>query len=453
MPSHGLLNDPNGLCEFKGTFHLFHQWNQTGLVHKNKSWGHLTSLDLIHWKRQAPALEPSEWYDKDGIYSGSAIKKEETLYLFYTGNVINDDGTRASYQCLAISKDGFHFEKIGPVLKHPEGYTRHVRDPKVWFDGKTQRYLMVLGAQKLKHTGDCLLYQSKDLYTWDALGSIFSDKDFSQLSQRGYMWECPDLIKLDEQEILIVSPQGFEAEGFRFHNLYQTGYFKVQKDNEKYRLVDPEFIEMDWGFEFYAPQTFETSDGRKILFGWIGPMTEESEKKLPTNEFGWMHSLTIPRSLSFKENHLIQQPIAELKKLRQTKETFSLKKSWQLETADLAYEVLLDFPEGATDFEFTIKKETKIFYEKATRLLSLSRKNWVTGCLEYRHVKLLTDLSYLQLFIDGSSLEIFVNNGTEVATSRFFEQGPLQLSYQGENTGLSTCYSLGNKKTIEELIS
>lgn len=449
-PLHGLLNDPNGLCEFKGVFHLFHQWNQTGLTHDNKSWGHLTSMDLVHWRRHSAALEPSEWYDKDGIYSGSAIEKDGVLHVFYTGNVINEDKTRSSYQCLATSEDGFHFEKRGPILPHPEGYTRHVRDPKVWFDRKKQRYLLILGAQKQTRLGDCLLYQSEDLYTWEALGSLFSEEEISQLSQRGYMWECPDLITIGEQEFLIFSPQGFEAEEYRFHNLYQTGYLKVTKEKEKYKLVDAQFNEIDWGFEFYAPQTFERN-GSRILFGWMGPMMEEAEKNLPTNALGWMHGLTIPRILSTKENQFIQQPIKELQQLRSQKKSFSLQKDWQISVDQLTYEILLDFPEGAEDFAFKIKNETQIKYEKEQRILSLTRRNWVSGQLESRKIKLTTELFHLQMYIDGSSLELFVNEGVAVATSRFFEEGALQLTYQGENNGKSILYALDTSQVMEEL--
>ena len=112
-PAKGLLNDPNGLIQFNGVYHVFYQWNQNGTTHTTKSWGHVTSDDMIRWVDQPVALEPNEWFDKDGCYSGSAISFKDELYLFYTGNVRNEKNERESYQCLAVSKDGIYFEKKG----------------------------------------------------------------------------------------------------------------------------------------------------------------------------------------------------------------------------------------------------------------------------------------------------------------------------------------------------
>lgn len=95
-PESRLLNDPNGLVKFKGKYYVFFQWNPYGIVHKNKALGHVVSEDMIHWERLPVALEPSETYDKNGIYSGSTIVKGDELYLFYTGNVIvNGDVKKA----------------------------------------------------------------------------------------------------------------------------------------------------------------------------------------------------------------------------------------------------------------------------------------------------------------------------------------------------------------------
>ena len=113
MPPVGLMNDPNGLIYWKGTYHVFYQWMPFATTHGAKFWGHYTSRNLIHWERQAPALAPSEWFDRNSCYSGSAVDNDGVLTLFYTGNVKDDDGTRHTYQCMAISSDGLHFEKRG----------------------------------------------------------------------------------------------------------------------------------------------------------------------------------------------------------------------------------------------------------------------------------------------------------------------------------------------------
>lgn len=144
-PPVGLMNDPNGLVYFKDKYHVFFQWNPFGTKHTFKAWGHFSSEDFIQWEEHPPALVPSEWYEKDGCYSGSALTHQGKLYLFYTGNVRTNNGGRESYQCLAVSEDGIHFEKQGPVIELPKGYTSDFRDPKVWRE--KDRWYLVVGAQ------------------------------------------------------------------------------------------------------------------------------------------------------------------------------------------------------------------------------------------------------------------------------------------------------------------
>ncbi len=82
------MNDPHGLIQFNGKYHLFYQHHpyigKWGTMH----WGHAVSEDLIHWKHLPEALAPSEPYDGwdgGGIFTGSAIEHEGELILFYTG--------------------------------------------------------------------------------------------------------------------------------------------------------------------------------------------------------------------------------------------------------------------------------------------------------------------------------------------------------------------------------
>ena len=142
----GLVNDPNGLIFWKGEYHVFFQLNPKSCEHIFKNWGHIKTRDLVNWEKLPIALSPTDWFDKDGCYSGSAIEKDGKLYLMYTGNVKNN-GTRESYQCLAVSEDGINFKKLGPVIHNddiPKGYTRHFRDPKLF--KKNGKFYMVIWA-------------------------------------------------------------------------------------------------------------------------------------------------------------------------------------------------------------------------------------------------------------------------------------------------------------------
>lgn len=124
LPPIGWMNDPNGFVYFRGEYHLFYQFYPYDSVWGPMHWGHAKSKDLLHWEELPVALAPSESYDKDGCFSGSAIVKDDKLYLLYTGHV-DDEQKREETQCLAVSTDGITFEKLptNPVIhaQHIEG--------------------------------------------------------------------------------------------------------------------------------------------------------------------------------------------------------------------------------------------------------------------------------------------------------------------------------------------
>lgn len=416
-PPHGLLNDPNGLVHYKGVYHVFYQWNQTDTTHQSKSWGHMTTKDFIRWETYQPALKPIDWYDKDGCYSGSAVVFEEKLYLFYTGNVRGEDGERKSYQCLAISEDGIHFEKKGPVLEHPiKGYTAHVRDPKVW-QGIDGNWWMILGAQKEETlTGDALMYQSTNLIDWTLTGSLL-DEPLSL----GYMWECPDILKFTDKDVFSFSPQGLKAAGEKYNNIYQSGYFTGKLHDGKFVKDDQPFKELDHGFEFYAPQTFNDHAGRTILYGWVGVMEPEVEAAVPTRKNGWLHALSIPREVKYENGKLIQYPIAETTHLREPNPVVS--KSIQDESimlTSLQQDILIEWSSAATDFVIHLRNEIEIHYRAVNKKITVIRTNWLTNNKEERTTFLTNDLIELRLLIESSMVEMFLNKGEEVFTLRYF---------------------------------
>lgn len=417
-PPKGLLNDPNGLVQFKGVYHVFYQWNQNDTTHNTKSWGHVTSTDLVHWTEQPVALEPVDWFDKNGCYSGSAIAFENKLYLFYTGNVRNGLNERESYQCLAVSEDGIHFEKKGPILNQPKGYTAHIRDPKVW-QGKNNDWWMVLGAQKEELTGDALVYHSDNLMDWTLKGSLLDEEfDF------GFMWECPDLVQFNQKSAFIFSPQGLLAKGDEFNNLYHSGYLTgVFTEAGKFLIDQQPFKELDRGFEFYAPQTFQDDKGRQILFGWMGVMEPEVEAAVPTVQDSWIHNLTIPRELTYSDGQLKQQPVAELRQLRQGSPLIiEGKAEASLQLPTFQNEILVEWRKTAGSFKLQIRKNSSIEYDARLNRVEVSRLNWLTGKRETRAVTLKNPLTQLHLFLESSSLELFVNKGEEVFSLRYFPE-------------------------------
>lgn len=410
-PCVGLLNDPNGFIYHAGYYHLFYQWNPLACAHGSKYWGHWRSADLIHWEHQPLALAPSEEYESHGCYSGSAVIHDERIHLMYTGNVKYPDGSRTAFQCLARENARGEFDKLGPVLSLPVGYTGHVRDPKVWqHDG---RWYMVLGAQDLELKGKVLLFRSPDLHQWQSLGEI-AGSGISGLNDFGYMWECPDLFALGDEDVLIFCPQGLAAEAERYRNTYQAGYVCGKLDYQQGQFNHGAFHELDAGFEFYAPQTTLAADGRRLLFGWMG-IPDQDELYQPTVNYGWIHTMSCPRELSLRNGKVIQRPARELTALRTV--LFQWKGS-----ADAAPPLRIDSAEIQLEIsgEFTLQLADAMTLEWDGERLTLSRKNLRTCEREFRYWR--GSVQQLQLLFDRCSVEIFINNGEGVMTSSYFPQ-------------------------------
>ena len=165
MPPVGWLNDPNGLCWYKGRYHVFFQYAPFDVEGGLKFWGHYTSENLVDWKYEGTALYPDSPYDCHGVYSGSAFTEHGKMHLFFTGNVKIDgdydyiNEGRETSTLHVESEDGIHFEKYekNPVLTAPEGISPDsFRDPKVW--KHEDSYYMVCGASK-NQKGQALLYR------------------------------------------------------------------------------------------------------------------------------------------------------------------------------------------------------------------------------------------------------------------------------------------------------
>ncbi|MEC5423976.1 sucrose-6-phosphate hydrolase [Virgibacillus sp. C22-A2] len=423
MPPVGLLNDPNGFVFFKGKYHVFYQWNPFETKHGIKYWGHYISDDLVHWETAPIALAPDQWFDKDGCYSGSAVVKNDKLYVFYTGNVKDESNNRESYQCMAISENGITFVKKGPVIHVPEGYTAHFRDPKVFC--KNGLWYMVIGAQTSKGEGEVVLYSSSDLENWDFLGPL-AGSNKNGLHDFGYMWECPDLFELGNRDILIISPQGLKPEGYKYNNIYQAGYFSGKVEYTHVTYDHGTFTELDRGFDFYAPQTAIDHTGRRLLFGWMGN-AEEGESSHPTTNHHWIHALTLPRQLKWRHGRLFQYPAEELKLLRKNEMTFNEVNLSEQETKlpglnGNVFELNISIKEWkATSFSVVVGKNNKISYNQPTNTFSFQRKSFNGDNLESRHC-LLKELKSIRVFKDTSSIEIFVNEGEEVFSSRVFDE-------------------------------
>lgn len=425
QPLTGLLNDPNGFSFYNGEYHLFYQWFPRGPVHGLKYWYHTSSKDLVNWEEHGIGINPGDWFDSHGAFSGSGIVHDNKLHLLYTGNTRDENWIRTPYQCLAIMDDKNRVKKYSePVINGvPEGYTDHFRDPKVFKKG--DEFYAVIGAQNTDLKGRVVYYKSKDLINWDFVNEINTSlKDF------GFMWECPDYIELDNKGILIFSPQGLEQVGDKYANIYQSGYIVGDPlDLTSGEFNHGEFIELDNGFDFYAPQTTEDLNGRRVLVGWMGL----PEIEYPTDKNGWAHCLTLPRELTLVNNKLIQNPVKELDELRENHRYIESMINGEERSFDgfdgERYELsctFKDFSEGKIGVKLRVSEneETVVYYDVDNKKFTLDRsKSGEVLATEWgttRSTSLDCKELSLQIFVDSSSVEIFVNGGEKVFTSRIF---------------------------------
>lgn len=451
MAPSGWINDPNGLVQYQGMYHVFFQHYPNGVEWGPMHWGHVASRDLVNWKHYPIALTPGDACDRDGCFSGSAVENDDELCLIYTGHLYaNQEKTVPDQvQCLAVSRDGIHFKKspANPIIgTHPKDGSGDFRDPKVWRHGD---YFYLIAGTCKDHLGKVVLYRSSTLKNWTYLG-VLAQSD----GNLGYMWECPDFFELDGKYILMLSPQGIKPENDSYQNLYQTGYFVGTFDYEHMQFDYGDFTELDNGHDFYAAQSFQDDSGRRIVIGWMdmwdSPMPEQAE--------GWAGALTLPRELHLGENGKIRMtPVAELAKLRKRElinesellipETRSFH---QLNEELMEFELIFDLNKTNAD-QFGIKlrcgetEETVIQYETVSCVLTLDRSKSGAGPGGTRRITLpACDSLKLRIYLDRSSVEIFVNGGEKVMTSRIYPRE--------QNQGVQL-FARGGRLTVQKLRS
>lgn len=423
-PPVGWLNDPNGLCQYHGLYHAFFQYSPFDAEGGLKLWGHSTSRDMIHWEYQGAALYPDQPFDCHGVYSGCALVEEDKISFYYTGNVKLDgdfdyvmEGREAN-TVLVESKDGFQFGRKQLLMKnedYPEDVTKHVRDPKVWKEDGI--YYMIQGARRKGDVGETLLFTSSDRVHWSLKNRITTKEPF------GYMWECPDYFEINGKKILSASVQGLEGEVWKDKNIYQSGYFEVEGHvSEQCKLS--EYVLWDYGFDYYAPQSFETEDGRRIQIGWMG-MPDCPEHTNRTIEDGWQHCFTIPREIYVKDGKVLQRPVRELEERKQllVEETGSL---CMEETP--VYEARITEIKG-NQFRAVLGDELILEYRDGRfemRFISDSKESASGGrTIRYRKIEMLKNVTIL---MDVSTCEVFVNDGEYVFSTRFYpENNRLQI--------------------------
>jgi fructan beta-fructosidase len=455
------MNDPNGLVYHRGEYHLFYQYNPAGNEWGHMSWGHAVSRDLVRWEHLPVAIE-----EAGGIMafsgccvvdhrnrSGFGSENNPAMVAIYTGH-----GHGKQVQNLAYSTDnGRTWTKYAgnPVLDIGE---KNFRDPKVFWHPDSERWIMVIALAAAKQVG---FYGSDDLKTWEELSKFGPAGTEDKLN-----WECPDLFQLPVENVdgkhlwVLETDMGSGSVAGGSGGEYFVGHF----DGVTFTPIQPAWW-VDFGRDFYAPVSWSNipeSDGRRI---WIGWMNNWETCFLPTSP--WRSCMSVPRSLTLRRvpaggeegndrYSLVQRPVKEFFRLQQsalTPDTSGV--SWppiaithQGELADMMFTLETDLlPGRARSCGFRIRSGDDEFlefgYDSEDSVVYVDRRN--SGIVDFhpsfpgRHeapVRLIDGKVSLQVIVDRSSIEVFINDGEAVITDRFFPTSnkPIVEAFAGDAT-------------------
>lgn len=294
----GWMNDPNGLVYFNGYYHVFCQYSPDYEYYCGQPmhWAHARTKDFINWEELPIAISPDKPYDEGGCWSGTAIVKDNTLYLFYASVIKNKESkTRVETVSMAYSTDGINFTKYdgNPIIDHypPDGGS-DFRDPAVAFiNGKY--YIVMATGHAETQKARLLLYQSEDLVSWEYKG-IMAEWDNCKYA------ECPSFMKTQYGYLLTASVCPLDA----------TPYFSVMFGDFSDGIFSIKYSsEVDKGPDQYAGQVFLDHLGRALLITWIP---------------GWKYNgyadknlgcMSIPREIILKDGKIHAYPAKEVQHL------------------------------------------------------------------------------------------------------------------------------------------
>jgi beta-fructofuranosidase len=436
----GWLNDPNGLTQQNGVYHLFYQHNPYAVAHERVHWGHATSRDLVTWTDEPIALAPSPGPDEDGCWSGVLVDDDGVPTLVYSGH---REG-HLEVGCVATGTADLRTwtkDPANPVVEAPPGLDLLAfRDHCVWREGGVWRQIIGAGIRDLG--GTALLFESTDLRAWRYIGPLAvgdatgrsglggppDAKDWT-----GAVWECVDLFHLgspgtgapgaggaEGTDVLMFSAWHFDA----FHPLCFTGTYRGD-------AFEPTGLHrLDLGERaFYAPQSLRDETGRRIIFGWL---QEERALSASITE-GWSGAMSLPRVMSMDSGIPSFAPAPEVDTLRRDPaqivpdthpvalrpgievagpmgDQLDLEIDLAIPAGGVAHLVLLATPDRA---EQTVLQIGRDHDQMATVRLDRSRSSldptaWTTDRSGQIPVGADGSIS-LRALLDHSTLEVFIN--------------------------------------------
>lgn len=292
----GNLNDPNGLCYWKGNWHLFYQAYPP--EDPRQHWGHAVSRDLIHWRDLPYAIYPNP---ERAVYSGSTFVEQDRVIAMYHGTMVGN--------MVAVSNDPLllNWEKVTgksviPLVSStgfPLPYT--VFDPCVWMKDSIYYALSAgrtaTGAGGKEVRAD-YLFRSKDLAKWEYLHEFVEGDRFTMVGDDG---ACPYFWPIGNRYIMAF-----------FSHMSGGQYFLGDYDKQKDKFVVTSHGKFNHGAVspsgVHAPSA--TPDGKGgviILFNMNPGMVTK----------GWNQIMTLPRRLTLiGPDELGIEPAGDLESLR-----------------------------------------------------------------------------------------------------------------------------------------
>lgn len=349
----------------------------------------------------------------------------------YTG-VCEEPSKRGSgqvlqVQCIAVG-DGIDYEKYecNPVLDGedlPKGSSRaDFRDPKIG-RRKDGTYFCVVGNRPADGSGQILYYISEDAFCWKFKSVLIANSD-----RFGKMWECPDLFELDGKWVLLTSPQDMLPEGFEYHNGNGTLCLIGELDEETGVYREEQNQSIDYGIDFYAPQTVLTPDGRRVMIGW---MQNWDSCGICSQHMKWFGQMSLPRELSIQDGRLYQRPVRELDEMRHDKVEY--RKVTVTDTVcldgirgrriDMELNIRPGDPDSlyrkfAVRFAQNERYHTALSFRPRESVLKIDRKfsGSRRASIHQRRslVKTKNGELRLRIILDRFSAEVFVNDGEQV---------------------------------------
>jgi fructan beta-fructosidase len=460
-PSRHWMNDPNGMVYLDGEYHLFFQYNPDAEVWGPMHWGHAVSIDMLHWQELPIALRP----DAHGtIFSGSVVAdlrntsglgaqgRAPLIALFTSHDEAAKRAGRVDFQTqsMAYSLDkGRTWTKYAgnPVLPNPG--SRDFRDPKVsWFEPQNKWVMTLVAGDQVS------FYSSKDLKSWR------HESDFGrQWGAHGGVWECPDLVEMTvdgegtRKYVLLVSvnpgaPNGGSGTQY-FVGDFDGHGFVLDADWQRRLRATPATDStaaawVDYGTDDYAGVTWSNLPrGRRVFLGWMSNW--RYAQQVPTQT--WRGAMTLPRDLTLVRSprglELRALPIGEIAGLRRAGDhlpaqsvhtELDLTGGLKANAGRLELDLTVDTAAAdstAITFSNAIGESTVFRINRAQHRYELDRSR--SGTVDFHPqfadiqsapLPASATTTRLRVWLDHSSLEIFINEGETVLTAIEFPTTP-----------------------------